>query len=55
MGEGSGEYGYSHIENVLGMGRVGMTADELIRSWCWRLRGGGTSLGFEVGSGNVIL
>jgi len=55
MGEGGGEYGNSHIEDILSVYRVGVTADELIRSWCWRLRGGGTLLGFEVGGRNVIL
>jgi len=55
MGEGSGEYGNSHIEDILGVLRVGMTADELIRSWCWSLGSNGARVGFEVGGGNVIL
>ena len=55
MGESSGEYGYSDIEDVLSVFRVGMTADELIRSWCWSLGSNGARVGFEVGGGNVIL
>ena len=55
MGEGGGEYWDSHIEDILSVCGVGVTADELIRSWCWSLGSNGARVGFEVGCGNVIL
>jgi hypothetical protein len=56
MGESSGEYWDSHIEDILSVCRVGATGDELIR---WSLLGNGSRSGStdptQVGSGDVIL